>query len=90
MAIPDTLERWAMLVVKNDVLTIIRFTITWNDDRYLFDSGIRSIIMMSITPGIKMEGYLALLFYWKVVGYLKSLLVHGHSWMGMIEHILEG
>jgi len=62
MKVRDTPKR-AILVIKNDVLRVPDLiTITWENDCYLIDRGIRDIIAPSIAILIKVERDCAMLF----------------------------
>jgi len=64
MAVRDMLNR-AILAIKDDILGVLPnlIPITWKDDRYLIDRGIRGIVVPSITILIKVKRDCALLFY---------------------------
>ena len=63
MEVRDALKR-AILAIENDVLGVLDLiTIPWDNDCYLFDRGIRSIVAPSITVLIKMERDCTLLFW---------------------------
>jgi hypothetical protein len=62
MKVRDAPKR-AILVIKDDILGVLDLiTITWENDRYLIDRGIRGIVTSSITILIKVERDCALLF----------------------------
>jgi len=62
MKVRDTPKR-AILVMKNDVLRVPDLiTITWENDCYLIDRGLRDIIAPSIAILIKVERDCAMLF----------------------------
>ena len=64
MAVRDALNR-AILAMKNDILGVLPnlITITWKNDSYLIDRGIRGIVAPPIAILIKVKRDFALLLF---------------------------
>ena len=90
MDIGDALKGLAMPAVENYVMcTLWLIAIPWKNDGNLIVGGIRQIVMAMVTGLIKLQSYLALLFWRHAPGELMGLLVHLNSRMETVEHVLE-
>jgi len=84
MKVRDTSKR-AILVMKNDVLRVPDLiTITWENDCYLIDRGIRDIIAPSVTILIKVESNCTVLFWCQMGSQFMCLSVELNSRMSTI------
>jgi hypothetical protein len=85
MEIRYALKRVAMLAIENDVLRVLDLiTITWKNDSYLLNRGIRGIVVPSVTILIKVEREYSLLVWRQMGSQLSSLLVELNSWVTVI------